>query len=242
MSSLFIVTSAIYTKFGVFSAEERLAQTLSSLRSIKERCGADIFLLDAGEAQISEEVKQQLNPYLTGLVEHYGDATIKDIHQSDNWDLVKNFIEVLITKNFLDLLQNNPEFVGRYERIFKLSGRYVLNDRFNYEAHLAAKGKVAIKNPSPTQFNTPEFQSRYHPDYTQQRMARFWSFDRAILPQVTEFYGVIRFNMFNLLKSESKLIDLEHMVHRHFDPDYVEDFDPIGVEGYIAPTGRVVAD
>ena len=70
MPSLFIVTSALHTKFGVFSAEQRLAQTLSSMRSIKERCGADIFLLDAGDAQISDEVKQQLNPYTTGLVEY----------------------------------------------------------------------------------------------------------------------------------------------------------------------------
>ena len=155
---------------------------------------------------------------------------------------MKNLIEVLIVQHFLDWLQNKPEFVGRYERIFKLSGRYVLNDQFNYEAHLAAKGKIAIKNPSPTQFNIPGFESRYHPDYTQQRMSRFWSFDRALLPQVNEFYEAIRFNMFNLLSSESKLIDLEHMIHRHFDPAYVEDFDPIGVEGCTAPTGKAVAD
>jgi hypothetical protein len=90
MSSLFIVTSAIHTKFGVYSVEDRLNQTIASLQSIKDKCNADIVVLDGGENSLSEEEKEKLKPYTNSIVEFCNDPLVKEIQQiQDDWDVVK---------------------------------------------------------------------------------------------------------------------------------------------------------
>jgi len=54
MTSLFLVTSAIYTSYGKCSTEERIEQTKETIKSIRTYApGSAIVLLDAGEKSVN---------------------------------------------------------------------------------------------------------------------------------------------------------------------------------------------
>ena len=132
MKPLFILTSALNTKFGVHSNEQRLVQTLDSIASIRKYCpNAKIALVEmAGMPPTQEQID-----VLTAKVDYYRNHSkdpdvIGIFNSTENWDIVKNTTEVMVFANVLSELVEEG-VLDRFTRIFKMSGRYQLNDAFN---------------------------------------------------------------------------------------------------------------
>ena len=237
MKHLFLISSAVNAKHGIYTPRERFVQTLETCVSIKKYCpNSEMILLDGGIREISDGHKEYFfQNGVKNIVSFVDDSGIKEIQKSTNHDIVKNVIEVLMYKTFFDNIDHyNPTF--DYDRVFKISGRYKLNKDFDISQHESAEGKIVIRGPFESQF----------PDYvtggvTKQYMSRLWSFDASLLPYVRDVYGAILAKM-NERKEQKGYIDIEHCLYDLLSKQYVVEVQKIGVEGHIAPNGMGVSE
>ena len=127
MKPLFILTSALNTKFGVHSNEQRLQQTIDSVASIRRYCPeASVAVVEMGG--IPSTVEQITT--LENLVDYYYNFSLNEavqgiFHSTENWDIVKNTTEVMIFGELLTQL-TEAKIPEQFDRIFKMSGRYQL--------------------------------------------------------------------------------------------------------------------
>ena len=126
----FVVTSAINSKFGVYSADERLSQTVKTLQNIKQKVpGAKIIVMECAGTPILDAQSQVLEENCDLLLDFSNDPDVRDIYQSDNWDVVKNSTEIMCFGRTLRMCKEDNDFAN-VDRIHKMSGRYILNSSF----------------------------------------------------------------------------------------------------------------
>ena len=232
---LFVVSSAIHANWGVYNTQERLAQTIGTCRSIRDRVpNCDIILLDGGTKNLEQEEQNQIKDHIDTFYSFAEADNVKQIQSIQNWDIVKNMIEIIIFGSYYfgakDILRS------KYKRIFKMSGRYVLNDDFDLEKHVSAKDKIVVRGPYTSQFN-----AQITGGVTLQYMSRLWSFDASLIDYIVEVYKQMFGHMQNRLQ-EGGYIDIEHMMFHHLRSDLVETISKIGIQGNIAPNGAGIKE
>ena len=239
--SLFIVTSAIHTRFGVYNAHQRLQQTIETFKSIRQRCDASIILIDAGDQIISDEDVSLLKLYASDVLQFSNDELVKAIQKDENCFFVKSFLEILLLKSTFTEILKHPD-LKEYSRIFKISGRYVLNDYFDYQKHLEQSNKITIKSSMASIYSTEHWAIKESAtEYYRQYMTRLWSFDTKLLPNIIEAYQNMQTNLINLVHN-NKFQDIEHLMFCHLDKSLITEFNTIGVQGTIAPNGVLFID
>ena len=134
MPDLFLITSVIYTDTtkgwsycpvkSYYTPSERYNQTLKTISTIRDKCPtAHIVLLEGGKLSVDEEIQ------FKSLVEYYFNYSDNLIIKEKVDSMKKGWGEVA---KVVEFLQTNYELCLKYERIFKISGRYWLSDTFNY--------------------------------------------------------------------------------------------------------------
>lgn len=234
----FMVTSAINTKFGIFDTPTRLAQTLTTIESIKSFCpGAKIFLLEMSAITLNESQKQELSSHVDHVIDFNSDPAVTDLFNStENWDVVKNVTEVMCFLQALDKLKKSSSFEG-IERIFKISGRYYLNDDFDidYYKNYSVKNHIVVKKSLESQFSFNLTQVK------RQFMSRLWSWPTSLIDEIIDVYGQgLVFMQQRIL--DSGYVDIEHILYKFLDHQKIIEKDPIGVEGFLGPNGRKIKD
>jgi hypothetical protein len=227
MTSLFLVTSAIYTSYGKCSTEERIEQTRETIKSIRTYTpDSSIVLLDAGDKSVDIDFDVKLIDY---TIHPEIQFHLRE-YLSNNKDLepdiiIKSMLEIIMFENYLKTYSINS-----YERVFKLSGRYRLNLKFNCIKHLEEKNKVLILPPHKSLhlYNYQVSSSMF------QYMTRCWSFDSNLLEKIIETYGKMK-NDIIVASRTKKQGDIEHLLYKHLDKKLVEHIDIMGIEGYWAP-------
>jgi hypothetical protein len=133
--NLVIITSVLdppnnipfsYTNIrSVYSVEERYYQTLETIKSIVEKIpNFFIVILECSDPSNDYVKKLQLNENVYKFFNYYEDENVK----KHVYGKFKGMGEASLLKTFLD---NND--TRNFENIFKISGRYKLNDFFNYK-------------------------------------------------------------------------------------------------------------
>jgi len=231
--NLFVITSAINTPHGVFSADERLQQTLKTIQSINEKTDAEIIIIDGSKDVITQDQVSALDDYATIMsFSHHQD--FQNIQKSPNHDVVKNALEMLMLGAFW---AGNKETLSRkYDRVFKLSGRYVLSDMFDEVEHMKHKNKIVIGKRRFSQFPM-EITGGVNKQY----MSRLYSVDSSLAEYMAETFGSMIQHFFDRLSNKGYL-DTEHLLYHHLDPKKVVELPIIGVEGQLAPNGNKVED
>ena len=234
MTSHFIITSAIYTPYGKCSTEERIEQTKETLKSIETYApGSSMVIIDCGEKSVdknlfdcevidytkNEEIQYHLQEYL---------RTNIDI---EPYIIIKSMLEIMM---FSDYLKN---ITSSYERIFKISGRYKLNSKFDYSKHQSAKDKVVILPPYNSQnlYNFDVKSSMF------QYMTRCWSFDSSLLLNIIETYDKMKKDII-YASTTKKQADIEHLLYQHLNKKLVHNIHRMGIEGYWAPMRRWIEE
>ena len=107
----FLITSAINTKFGVFDAETRLNQTVSTIQSIKQRVpDADLFLLEMSAIALTQDQSNTLEPLVKSIVNFNSDPSVVGLYKSNNVavsviiKLVKKDLETLVQEHRIKIL------------------------------------------------------------------------------------------------------------------------------------------
>ena len=236
MKHCFIVTSAINSRFGVYSPEQRFQQTLDTLTSIYAHIpDAKIVLMEVTGVPLTEGQSKSLSDVSDVLLDFTEEPEVQALYNStDNWDVVKNVTEVMCFGRALKILKEDGEFEG-VDRIHKMSGRYLLNDKFlpNLYETETAKDKIVIGQKQKSQFPLHVTQQCW------QYMARLWSWPIALLDEVIQVYDDSLAHMNERILAGG-YTDIEHVLAKFLNPDHVCEVLETGVEGTIAPNGEAV--
>lgn len=228
---LFIITSAI--KSGQ-NEKERFLQTLHTIDSIKLRVkNCDIWLCDSSLSS--------LDPYMTDLltsvnyVDFSQDNRVKEIRDEVKkfklpcTENVRPFYELGALKNLTESYMINKVFSEikkeEYKRIFKISGRYFLTDRFNLESHLI-EGKFILKE----KVKSPLGKIFTKSDYS--RFSITWDFCTSIFEPMKYHFLEIENYIKNQLNS-GLLADIEHGLELCIPSEFIHESKIYGVIGIV---------
>lgn len=236
MKAVFIVTSAVNSRFGVYTPKERFDQTLDTIRSIKARCpNSKIIVMECAGVPLTEEQKMGFYLHCNLLIDYTQDENVVSIYNStDNWDIVKNSTEILCFGTAIKQCQESKAFEG-YDRVFKVSGRYLLNDQFDPAYYDTVPDKIVIGRKHRSQF--PEHITTQPWQY----MARLWSWPTSLTDRVSQVYqqSLVHFAQ---RVAAGGYTDIEHVLAKFLPPEHVVELEHTGIEGKIAPTGQSIKD
>lgn len=230
----FVVTSAINSKFGVYSPAARLQQTLMTLDSVRTRApGSKIVVMECTGTPLTDSQSQLLEENSDLLIDFSTDQDVHEIYNStDNWDIVKNSTEIMCFGRTLQMCLNDGDFAD-VDRIHKMSGRYILNDQFDLGVYEKHTDRIIIgpKNRSQFPYEVTGIELQY--------MARLWSWPTNQTERVIQTY-TDSLNYMAQRVSVGGYADIEHVLYKFLPAELVTEIPVLGVEGSIAPNGVAI--
>lgn len=243
--NLVLLTSAVYSSYGIYTPQERIQQTLETARSAKENIpGAVVVLVDNSRVEVQNDNSPEFNE-LIDLVDYYidnsEDPDIKFFHDNvSNYDIGKNSMEVIgLVKAMSHIAsdQDLTEELAGCDRIFKLSGRYVVTDKFDFSAfhNENTQGKYVFKRRQPAWCN-PQVTGVHNLLQT-----RLWSFSPDQLTETLQMFQAVLSYMFDVYNKQ-QYVDVEHCMFKFIPPEKLVELDTVGLKGNIAPNGMMIID
>lgn len=243
--NIVLLTSALYTNYGIYRPEDRIEQTLETALSAKKYIpGAVIILVDNSKVDVQNDDSPKFNELLDAVdfyIDNSDDTDIQYFHNNvQNYDIGKNAMEALGLMKALTYISGNEEMlevVKDADRVFKLSGRYQVTDKFDITAfdNAETKDKFVFKKAQPAWINPQDT------SVTTLLQTRLWSFTPSLLEETLQIYHSIIENMFNTFNA-GKYIDNEHSMSKFIPKDKLVELDVVGLMGNIAPNGMMVID
>ena len=220
---LFIVTSALRPTIGIFDKQTRLNQTIETVKSIRAKVPDSIIIItDASVEEVPQSDIEQISPWMNGVVSWTQDNEIRYFSQQGH----KSIAESLLMMKTLIMLKRNPgvsKMLNSVKRIFKISGRYRLNEKFDitdYD-HDRLYGKYIFKKRMPSWCGRESL-----------LVTRLWS----MCPSLLDEYVATLPNIINTIGSQG--IDTEHAHFECLNKEHLVEFDYVYVEGQVAQTGE----
>jgi hypothetical protein len=245
MKNIVLLTSAVYTNYGIYKPQERIQQTLDTAKSAKKYIpGAVIILVDNSKVDVQNDTSAEFEE-LIDLVDYYidnsDDEDIKYFHNNvANYDIGKNVMEAMGMMKALTYINSDDDMmkeIADADRIFKLSGRYQVTDKFDITKfdNANTKDKYVFKKAQPSWINPQDT------GVTTLLQTRLWSFTPGLFTATIELYKNIIETMVRLV-NENKYIDNEHAMSKFIPKDRLVELETVGLQGNIAPNGMMIID
>lgn len=241
MKTTFIVTSAIHTRFGIYSYQQRLEQTLQTIQCLRDRVpGCKIVINEVSGSGCSPETEDALMNVVDVFLDFTKNTDVQFIYSApqwfNNWDIVKNLTELTTFPQSLKTLWDAGEIQDQ-DRIFKMSGRYLLNEKFDLSVYEQPEiqDKVVIGKSVPSQFPYAVV------GMNMQYMCRLLSWPSSRHLDMIEYYNKGRDYMVNRM-AVGGYADIEHCLYHAIPRDLVQELDEVGVFGNIAPNGAPIVN
>ena len=230
------ITSAANAKFSKYSPEERVEQTLKTVESVRKHIpNAVICMTDCSVPGIDKAIQDKLTADVDHFINLSKDHNVNWIQQNiQHQDTVKNLTELVVVGKFFKLAREREWFKG-CDRVFKVSGRYWLTDRFDitrYEQE-DAKGKYVVSKRLLSQF------PKSVTDQTLQYMLRVYSLDTTLMDDFGTLLSTMTKHMQDRVNSGG-YIDIEHLFCKFLPADKTLEIARTGVAGNIAPNGAYI--
>lgn len=237
MKPLFILTSALNTKFGVHSNQQRLAQTLDSIASIRQYCpDASIAIVEMGGIPSTPEQIATIESQVEYYYNFSENEAVQGIfHSTDNWDIVKNTTEVMIFGELLSQM-TAARIPEQFDRIFKMSGRYQLTERFDPAYYDTVPDRIVV-----LQRKTSQFPTHITDGMEYQYMSRLWSWPADCTDQIIDSYLRGFVGMAQRLDAGG-YFDIEHMLYYYLPEELVTQRPVVGLRGLLGPNGTQIED
>lgn len=216
--NLFIVTSSLKPNMGTFSDDDRFAQTIASLKSIRKRFpAAFIVFSDVSLRPVSDLERETI----ARLCDAYIDMSEQpDVRKFSEHNMKSHAENTLIFYTLITLKQNN--LLKDVKRIFKFSARSELEDTFDIKEYDDLFGKYVFKKAIPS----------WMPNNTDSLfITRMFSFCISLLDN---YFDVISKNM-PLLNH----MDTEHAHWLNIPKEYLVEFDKVHCWGWLAGNGQI---
>lgn len=233
MNHLFVISSAINTKFGLFDSDQRLLQTYRTFKSVYDRIpNARIAVIESSGYPLDPDVVEALHGVVHCLVDMSRNEEVSKIHNSTpNWDIVKNACEMMCFSAGFGMMDKTNILEG-IDRVHKLSGRYLLNDDFDPSLYEKYPDKIIITEKLETTFG-----ERVNIPY--QYVSRLWSWPIQHHELIKQFYIDAIFNLKDRIEN-GKYADIEHLMYLLLPKDLIQEVPLVGVEGLIGGNKRYV--
>ena len=225
VDGIFFISSALNVKqLSVFTNEERYQQTVNTVKSIDKMCPNNVKYMFDTSYQIPEA------SYLQGM----HDLGVKFLWTGWN-DQVQRLSEqgqrsLAETVGFIMMLEKFYTEKLESKRIYKVSGRYCLNDNFTVDREDFKDSFVFL----PTVDSWMSKQHQEHAGVDRIFELRLWHMDYNLL-------DIFRKELYNILNDMMKYnIDVEHSYYKNLNKYKWTTVNPIGLEGVIAPTGAII--
>lgn len=231
MKTLFIITSAIHVGQ---DSENRLVQTMHTVESIKSRFkNAEIWLLDGSNSELSNSYITLLN--IDKLYQFYNDDKIIEIKEKAKtlklpviekiidvyrFNFIKNACESYMLNTIFEKIDTN-----KYDRVFKISGRYFLTSGFDINKH-QKPNTFTLRNGQDS------LSGQKYTNSEKYRNCVLWSFDPILLPTIKKTFADIE----EYIKSQSernRLGDIEHGLEIYTPKNIINETQFNGVMGRI---------
>lgn len=225
--NLFLISSALNAeRMSVYSNAERLQQTLDTIRSIDTYCPNSVkYLFDVSATEPSAEIQKIIAEHGAKYVYNAADSNIKSLSQNG----LKSLGELNNLYRGFHYLKNSGVIA---DRIYKISGRYRLNDTFDssidkYSGKFVFATALSSWLPRPTQDSI---------GVQKLLRTRLWHMDFKLLDTYLELLPKI----YNDCARYG--IDIEHSHYKNLSQELLMELGVIGVEGNIAPTGEFIRE
>jgi len=238
---LFLVGSALNhfseDTLSHFSKKERFEQTLKTIESIRKKVpNSYILIYEVSETSISDDYKKKLIKESDLFLECKDDVYIKNLYLNLHNDPIKfTFVKSMLECRALQIVLNymmEHNCFNDVTRVFKLSGRYLLNDNFNIDDY-------------KTNFLTNKYVMKYF-DYEErfQNMddiyttlygckgsivTGLWSFDRFLFNDIF----IVLQKSFEYMERAIQMtagIDIEHSFYHFIDRDKILNIPILGLD------------
>lgn len=227
---LFFISSAINAPAGmsIYSPEQRLEQMVKTLESVKEKMpNSEIWVYDSSPYVLTENQSSTMARYAKVLYTG-SDPMINAFSLAGKKSVAEGISTAETIKYFIH--GKSPE--DTYRRIYKLSGRYWLNENFKPGLEHTNSYVFTKKHPSWLPIDIQNALGVYH-----LFNVRLWHMDYSLIDNYMETLSGIIYD------SVTYGIDIEHSYYRNIasqhDVKHIE-VDKIGVSGNIAPNGEEI--
>lgn len=238
---LFLVGSALHhfmgLDFGIYTTEQRFTQTLATVKSIRDRApDSYVVIYEGSETPLSEEH----NATLRGISDLYLECgqdeiirlTYENLHNNpQKFVYGKSMLECRCLQIALNTISQSCLFEDT-TRIFKLTGRYELNDNFSIADYMSKFliGKYVIKYYNyGKRFTDPE--NLYSNIYgcRGSMVTGLWSFDKILLDDVLRVLSQSFMYMEKAIGVTAG-IDIEHSFYHFMNRDLIINPDTLGLD------------
>lgn len=240
MKFLFLVGSALKhfreERFSKFSEQQRFEQTLKTIDCIRDKSpNSYIVLFDCSPYPISEQHRDILNKKCDMVLEFYNEPVLKQIYSNidRNPELItfgKSLLETRGLLNSLYFIRENNLFFD-VQRIFKLTGRYLLNEHFNIDDYKSKflENKYVLK-VYETKDDSDNEDDIYQYLYGCKGMVvtGLWSFDRLLYNEIIEILET-SFRYMEKMIVHSSGNDIEHSLYRFLDKEKIVKISNLGL-------------
>jgi hypothetical protein len=240
-----LITSAIYTNYGIYNVEQRIQQTLATALSARKYIpNATIILIDNSKVDVQNDESAEFEALLDAVdyyIDNSDDPDIQHFHNNvQNYDIGKNSMECIGMLKALTYISTDQELMGVIEssnRIFKLSGRYEVTDKFDITAfdNANTKDKYVFKQAQPSWIPSTDT------GVDQLLQTRLYSFTPSLFADTIVLFNEIINNMFAMF-NQQKYIDVEHSMAKFIPQDKLVELETVGLQGNIAPNGMMIID
>jgi hypothetical protein len=229
---IWFVNSAIVAGPGlsIYTPEERVKQTVKTIESIKKHCpNHHIFLFDSSpeyfERKLADEImaaSAEISFVSLGSL-----PKVKEFSLSGKRSLAET-VSFNAMLNLFDTVKSDY----KAKRVYKLSGRYELNDNFVLDAPEYKDAFVFAKSEASWMPSAQQINSGAHHLFK----LRLWHMDYDLLDT---FHKELPNIYDNCMKHG---IDIEHSYWKCLNKYKFVEIDKIGVFGTIGPNGAYVED
>jgi hypothetical protein len=223
VDGVFFINHALSVKsLSIFNDEQRFQQTVETIRSIDKYCPSNKkYIFDSSPNVPRTEYLNALSDMGVTILYTGQQEPVKSFSNNG----MRSLAECISFSYFLMWFEKNGV---DSKRIYKLSGRYqinenfVLNDESYKDSFVFAK---ALDSWMPKE-------KQEHAQVSKLYRLRFWHMDSSCF---NAFCGKIKPIFDDCLKFD---MDVEHSYYKNLNTQKVIEVEKIGVCGYIAPNGE----
>ncbi len=237
---LFLIGSALkhfqQEKFSAYDEDQRFNQTLETIQSVRDKVpNSYIVLFECSAYPIDEKYKEALRDKCDLFLEFYEEPVLKQLYENifERSELITYGKSLLETRGLLNTLYeiNKNNLFNDSQRVFKLTGRYLLNDDFNikdYESRFLENRYVIKKYDYLTQDELLENVYAYLYGAKGMMVTGLWSFDRILFNEAVEALEKSFFYMEKMIQFTAGT-DIEHSLYRFIDEKKIIDVSNLGL-------------
>jgi hypothetical protein len=249
MKFLFLVSSSIKhfggDDYSAYTTEERFEQTMQTIRDIKEKVKDPyIALFDNSQTPIDDEYRIKIQKECDLFLDLSSDSGIQSIYSNieNRPDFLPFAKSILETYGLMQILYKikSEDLFDDAQRIFKMSGRYNLNDKFNIEDYKSnfLKNRYVFKkfeyikkdyDESIEDF-TSQFENVYQSIYGLDGsvVTGLWSFDKNLINNTIVTLQKCMVYMERMIRYTGG-VDIEHSLYKFLDKSLIVNIPELGL-------------